>query len=881
METWMLCSAAATHGLWKNNPNGLFCSCGRLRPSESQQSARVSDRPEHTSCRRLFDRTPRVTAPSGDFGELQDEGLLHLHSLSSRFESAWNSDSRPQLDDYLTDAEPTAHRQLLQLLIPIDLRCRRLRGETPEVADYAAYSSIISPADVRQLIDPDTPRDAAEFELTTDAVIEPTITGLSTSDLLQRLRSSQIVSPEVLTRFSESTSPDEVGQQLLKDGVLTAFQLQRIAAPTDLPVLLGDYVLLDQIGQGGMGTVLRAQHRRMKRLVAIKILRRSAFQDAESVQRFNREVELAAQLSHPNIVTAYDAGDCDGLQYLVTEYIDGENLADIVRDQGPFALTDALTIIRQAAAGLQYAHSKGIIHRDIKPANLLLDDEGSVKLLDVGLARVVREPDSEDSDATELTASGMIMGTISYMSPEQADNTHEANEQSDLYSLGCTLWFLLTGAPPYPHGSTMQRLLAHREATVPSLQDLAPQVPQPLNDLCQRLLAKVPGERPESAADVVEQLDELLQSPLPDLVLAAATDANIPLTATAPLATQNQLEAQEQFAAATIVADSTDDGPIHRAAAGGGSKTSVAVPLLSVLLPGIAAVALVMWWFGGEQTSPTVPQVRTPDVQVEPESNELPQLTNLTIDEVSDWRQHWADSREQQLNEQLNDIAFVLIPPGRFVPGEDEAGTVHTIDEAFYLSATEVTVGQFRAFVDATNHETVADGWGWNGAEWERRPGWGWNRPGLHEVTDQHPAASIRFTDAQSFCRWMSDFTGHTVRLPTEAEWEYACRCGRAGRWSFGNEETFGDRYAWSASQSGQQLQPVGELLPNAWGLYDMHGNESEWCTSDREDVPLRNAVVRGGGFNMPLSQCTNWSRLVQERTSPSHGAFRIVLQPE
>lgn len=818
-----------------------------------------------------------MTDHSAEFGKLHDDATLHLHSLSSRFESAWQSDTRPQISAFLTDVPPSDVPALLELLLPIDVRCRRLRGEQPSPADYGSLEAFVTGSELQVLLESACHTDRPEIEITVTGAGRTT-PGLSSADLLQRLRDSEIVSAEVLTEFTEDTAPEEIGHQLLERGLLTAFQLQNLTSPTDLPSLLGDYVLLDQIGQGGMGTVLRAEHRRMKRIVAIKILRQQTFQDHDSIQRFTREVELAARLSHPNIVTAYDAGEQDGLLYLVTEYIDGENLADIVRHQGPFCLEDGVSIACQAATGLQYAHSKGIIHRDIKPANLLLDDEGGVKLLDVGLARLIHEPAGDDSEATELTASGMIMGTVNYMSPEQASNTHEANELSDLYSLGCTLWFLLTGAPPYADGSTMERLIAHREQPIPSLRDLNPDVPEQLDNICRGLLAKVPAERPKSAEHVCDELNRLLQHPLPDLTLTAAAADGMDATIQATQLNEDHPKAHRSDDAVPLVTpvrDSPDSGTARPR-----RKPSAMIPLLSIILPGIVAVMLVMWWFGRDRTTPATPPDEVISNQSDPPADSLPQLTDFSIDQVRDWRHRRAAADGLPLTERLNDMTFELIPPGRFLAGSGETRQIAEVRDAFYLATTEVTVGQFRQFMDSTDHETVTDGWGWNGTNWDRQPDWGWDNPGEHDISEQHPAASIRYTDAVAFCAWMSEQTGRTVRLPSETEWEYACRCGRAGTWSFGDRDEDGDAYAWTANQSGNQLQPVGELQPNAWGLYDMHGNESEWCTSDAADVGPDEAVVRGGGFNAPLHECTSSSRLVRERTDPSHGAFRLVLEP-
>jgi serine/threonine protein kinase len=288
-----------------------------------------------------------------------------------------------------------------------------------------------------------------------------------------------------------------------KTGKLTRYQALCLLQGKPKYLAFGEYLILDKLGQGGMGQVLKAEHRRMKRIVALKLITGDSLKNPDSLQRFHREVQAAARLIHPNIVTAFDANEHAGMHYYVMEFVDGTDLGALVKANGPLPIDRAIDFIAQAARGLAYAHSKGIVHRDIKPSNLLLDQEGTIKLLDLGLAR------TEHDDTHELTIAGQVLGTVDYIAPEQAVNTHTADARSDIYSLGCTLYRLLTGEPIYSGDTMMQKLLAHRDAPIPSLREKRPNVPPAVDAIFQRMVAKRPQDRPQSMAEVATQLDGL------------------------------------------------------------------------------------------------------------------------------------------------------------------------------------------------------------------------------------------------------------------------------------------------------------------------------------------------------------------------------------
>ncbi len=324
-----------------------------------------------------------------------------------------------------------------------------------------------------------------------------------------------LVDPAELEWLASGTAGDlsRLVRALIRAGKLTAYQAAALAQGKARGLVIGDYLVLDKLGRGGMGVVFKARHRKGDRVVALKILPPSFARNTDAVKRFRREFEVAARLSHPNVVAAIDAAEDRGVQFLTMEYIEGNDLDEMVADLGPLPLKLALDCTIQAARGLEAAHAAGIVHRDIKPANLIFDGSGQVKVLDLGLARVIESSSPFAETATALTQTGAYMGTVDFIAPEQADDSKRADHRADVYSLGCTLYFLLTARPPFEDETVLKRLMAHQGRPAPSLRARRPEVPAALESTYLAMMAKRPGDRPQSMTEVIAALESCRSSP--------------------------------------------------------------------------------------------------------------------------------------------------------------------------------------------------------------------------------------------------------------------------------------------------------------------------------------------------------------------------------
>jgi formylglycine-generating enzyme required for sulfatase activity len=707
-----------------------------------------------------------------------------------------------------------------------------------------------------------------QLDVARSAVVEKHIVGCaSCCDAVQQAPDDRLVRQlhDAVTQL-----PQAVPAAAASAGQETVNYLSPVAEAVDAPDELARhprYRLLKLLGNGGMGAVYLAEHSVMRRLVAIKVINREYTGEPSAVQRFRREIRAAAQLHHAHIVGAYDAERAGETHFLVMEYIDGVSLDQLLARKGPLPIAQACEYVRQAALGLQYAHERGMVHRDVKPHNLIRTADGVVKVLDFGLASVV------ENDESNLTGTYAVVGTADYMAPEQAESSRAADARSDVYALGCTLYHLLAGRPPFTDSSTLLKLVAHREEAPPPVRALRPDVPEKLAAVLGRMMAKAPVDRFQTAAEVA--------------------------TALAP------------FADATAL-----PRPRPKSRRWLWIATALAALCLAFLAASAAVIVVIVRMPDGKETEVTAPMGSNVDVDAK---------RNVTVTPPGE--------APAALTEITNNIGMKLklIKPGTFAMGSakeekgrhdrisdgSNEGPQHAVEitRAFYMGAYPVTKGQFAAFVRDDVYQTDAEkdgkgssGWNLATGTWEQNPENTWRHPGFTQGED-HPVVDVSWNDATAFCAWLSKKEGKTYELPTEAEWEYACRAGTTTRFWCGDEDgslqgnaniadvSLNEKspfFTWAVGWDDgyASTSPVGAFKANPWGLSDMHGNVWQWCADGyrpyqeefikdpKGQESSYSCVLRGGCWDVAPCSCRSALRLVD---GPADRAvtvgFRVVLR--
>lgn len=460
--------------------------------------------------------------------------VSRLHRLAELFQEAWNSNQHPQIEEFLSWIGESERPVLLHELLTVEFAFLRRTGRPVSACEYRrrfpASIDVIARALVRTFGDCDGSSshvlDSSSHDANLDVddrvvraaidkiLVVPRASKLkipSGQEFIAGLVNNQILHADDIAQLQTRQGPDwtcqdalYLARRLVNAGKLTAFQVSMILKGKLKQLSIGNYRLLDRIGHGGMGDVFKARNPSSNQVVAIKIPSSKRSAPAEALKRFRQEVKVATRLCHPNIVRTIDAEITDRLQYLVMEYIEGTTLDIAIREHGPLPIALALNYTRQVAEGLRYAHNQNVVHRDIKPKNLMLDKSGIVRVLDLGLARALEIVEQTDATQTgRLTRLGEVFGTFDYMSPEQSVDAYGTDGRADVYSLGCTLYFLLTGRPPFIGSSPWDIVKAHQEAFIPYVRAERKDVSEQLDLTVQKMLAKYPDFRQQTMDEVI------------------------------------------------------------------------------------------------------------------------------------------------------------------------------------------------------------------------------------------------------------------------------------------------------------------------------------------------------------------------------------------
>lgn len=648
------------------------------------------------------------------------------------------------------------------------------------------------------------------------------------------------------------------------------------ASGGEVPKKIGRFEILSRLGSGAFGTVYRAHDPVLDREVALKVPRAAALERPEARARFLREPKAAAQLRHPNIVPVFDAGTDGDRYYIASAYIEGRTLEEVI-DEGRGDFRRSARIISELAVALDYAHRSGVIHRDVKPANIMIDERGQALLMDFGLARL-------ETSTEKITQDGSLMGTPAYMAPEQADRSFgEVGPASDQYSLGVVLYELLCGQPPFSGPPTIL-LFNTIQQEPPAPRTIDPEIPRDLETVCLKAIAKTPRERYRSCGALADDLRRWLadrpirarrvspweriwrwcrRNPIAAvsasaalvffvvtmLIIASVTDT--PRTHNGPAGDL----AEAEPAPAESEPASTDQGsePVERvptppdepekelpAEPGTEEETPPAEAGSETIEP--EPESLDESQKGGEEDRSAQSREASTDPGSLPrrtQHGERPPLAVAPFDAATaeEHQQAWANylglpvERDVDLGGGVK-LTMVLIPPGQFLMGSTDEersrflaemkaannqlgieripseGPQHlvTISRAFLLGKCEMTQAQWEA-VMRTN-------------------------PSKFQAAS-NPVEQVSWDDTQRMLERLNEQCreqGTKFVLPTEAQWEYACRAGTTAPWCCGDNEATLRGFAWFKANAQQKTHPVGALRPNAWGLHDMHGNVREWC---------------------------------------------------
>ncbi|VTR93974.1 serine threonine protein kinase : Probable serine/threonine-protein kinase pknB OS=Planctomyces maris DSM 8797 GN=PM8797T_26140 PE=3 SV=1: Pkinase: FGE-sulfatase [Gemmata massiliana] len=725
----------------------------------------------------------------------------------------------------------------------------------------------------------------------------------ATATFYQHLQASRLLTEDQLRElwgWIAYTKPDVQGvaKELHRRSWLTPYQIREIAKGRAATLKIASrYVLLDILGEGGMGRVYRVQDARMGRTVALKVIRKEKLGQGLVQGRFYQEIQALSAMDHPNVVKVYDAEEVGGNHFYVMELIDGTDLTKIVRDRGALSVPEACDVIRQAALGLEHAFERGLVHRDIKPSNIIVPRTGgTVKLVDLGLARLMEQPGGED--AHRITQEGFVIGTPDFLAPEQARNPMAVDIRADIYALGGTLYYALTGKAPFDGLTPTEKLLKHCTEPPPRLLLSRPDAPPQLEQIILWCMAKPPEERPQTPLQLALALQPFCPAPAPGGSLPGSGYYTVPTVApvpahlgayvtpqphtisyppqpayqpppgypapvytpqTIPLPPPEPAPSNQVF---KLPPRSNADDPIRRRAEGGFPVGPVLVVLGALFVVGVLG-------FAGYQ------------LFLKPEPPPLEPFTNTV------------EMKMVRIEGGTFQMGSPDTEPGRPADGREGPVREVAIRGPFFMSATEVTNTQFARVMG--RHESKS--------------------AKIAHRTESLPADSVTWSEANDFCQKLTGLEKEkpwarknwAYRLPTEAEWEYTARAGTDSPFAFGEKVTFSTQAVFRAIEEdplgtgGDPLklirfpQEVGKTEPNKFGLYDMHGNVAEWCGDWYRPDAYKDAardnptgptdgdkrVVRGGSFRDPAAATRSAARDGQRQPARlDFVGFRVVYAP-
>jgi serine/threonine protein kinase/formylglycine-generating enzyme required for sulfatase activity len=697
-------------------------------------------------------------------------------------------------------------------------------------------------------------------------------------------------------KFAEARA---VARELVARNWLTAFQANLTLQGKGEELLLGTFRLMDRLGEGGMGQVFQAYHVTMGRVVALKVIRADWVSNPVALGRFHREVRAVAKLSHPNIVTAFEFNQVGKTHFLVMEHVDGIDLARLVRQSGPLPIPNACDYVRQAAVGLQHAHAKGLVHRDIKPGNLMVarphpDEPPFVKVLDFGLARF----ESESDHANRLTQPGGLLGTVDYMAPEQAQDARTADIRADIYSLGCSLFYLLTAKPPFTGEGAVERLAARALADAPSVRESRPEVPPALDAVLARMMARDPAQRYQTPGEVAKALEphtekgkQVVTTPAPAVAspfaVLADTEERRGRSTKSARRTRRSIPAVAWVSAAVILLCCVVVGAVVWSPAG--SRTDTAPQAKST---GSA--------LGRPTNSATQPAPK--DTVATSRDTAPPPMDPATTPAKDPATVPAKDPPPRPAGEKIDveiakgvKMTFCWIPPGEATLGSPATESGRTDNEpehkytsrGYWLAKYPATQEQWQALMKNNpsgfqpSQKTI-------------------KRAGITD-TSGFPVEQVSWDDCQEFLNKMNasvqvpgGMGKGRFALPHEDEWEYACRGDRGNKQPFyfgdslnGDKANCNGTVPYGNPTKGewkQRTTKVGDYekaAPHPWGLCDMHGNVGQWCENQYGvDASLR--VLRAGSWRNDASAC----RAAFRRWGPldyrvSFVGFRVCFRPD